>query len=248
MKRKVAIVSGGSRGIGRAIVLELARGGMDVAFNFSQNKDAALRTEEEAMAFGVKAKTSQVDIRDFSAVHEWVNKVKESFGGLDVIVNNAGIINDKALMMMVKEDWQNVIDTNLGGTFNLAHAGIIGFMKQGSGSVVNITSVSGVIGMPKQTNYSASKAGIIGFTKSLAKEVAKFNVRVNAVAPGFIETDMVKGLRDEYKAKVVEQIPLKRLGKAEEVAKVVSFLVSEAARYITGQTIIIDGGLSLQNG
>ena len=245
LKNKIAIISGASRGIGRAIALDLAREGAQIAFNYLKSKTEAQSLEGELQALGVKAKASQVDISDFDAVSKWVKETKEFFGGLDILINNAGIINDKALMFMEKEDWQKVIDTNLGGVFNLTHAAIIGFMKQKSGNIVNITSVSGITGVARQTNYAASKAGIIGFTKSLAREVARYNIRVNAVAPGFIETDMLKDLKEAYKKELLTRIPLGRIGKAEEVANVVKFLVSGASNYITGQTIIIDGGMSM---
>lgn len=245
LKNKVAIISGASRGIGRAIALELAKEGVNIAFNYLENKSAAEKLEKEVKDIGVKSKGSQVDIKDFEAVSDWVKSAKKLFGGLDILVNNAGIINDKALMFMEKDDWQKVIDTNLGGVFNLTSAVITGFLKQNSGNIINITSVSGIVGMSQQTNYSASKAGIIGFTKALAKEVAKYNIRVNAVAPGFIETDMVKGLKEKRREELQKSIPLNRFGNPEEVAKAVKFLVSESADYITGQTIIIDGGLSI---
>ncbi|MCM8781247.1 MAG: 3-oxoacyl-[acyl-carrier-protein] reductase [Candidatus Omnitrophica bacterium] len=248
LKSKVAIISGATRGIGRAIALELGREGANIAFNYLKSKSEALDLEKEIKAIGVESKASQIDISDFDAVSEWVKKTKELFGGLDILINNAGIINDKALMFMEKEDWLKVINTNLNGVFNLTHAAIIGFMKQKSGNIVNITSVSGITGMAKQTNYAASKAGIIGFTKSLAKEVAAYNIRVNAVAPGFIETDMLDNLKEAYKKELLKNIPLARFGSPEDVAKVVKFLVSDAASYITGQTIIIDGGLSIQGG
>jgi 3-oxoacyl-[acyl-carrier protein] reductase len=247
LKDKTAIVSGASRGIGKTIVLELAAEGINIAFNFAQNKQAALALEQEVEKLGVKVKASRVDIRDFKAVSKWVEDTKKFFGGLDILINNAGIINDKALMFMEPEDWKNVIDTNLGGVFNLTRASIIGFLKQKSGNIVNITSVSGLTGQARQTNYAASKAGIIGFTKSLAKEVARYNIRVNAIAPGFIETDMLKGLKETYKSDLLKRIPLARFGKPEEVAKIVKFLISDSANYITGQTIIIDGGLSISN-
>lgn len=244
-QNKTAIVSGGARGIGRAIVLELAGEGINIAFNFLQNKQAAAGLEQEVKKLGVKTKASQVDIKDFGAVSKWVEDTKKFFGGLDILINNAGIINDKALMFMGLEDWKNVMDTNLGGVFNLTRAAITGFLKQKSGNIVNITSVTGVTGAARQTNYAAAKAGIIGFTKSLAKEVARYNIRVNAVAPGFIETDMLKDLKEAYKNGLLQRIPKARFGKPEEVAKVVKFLISNSANYITGQTIIIDGGLSL---
>lgn len=245
LKDKVAIISGASRGIGKAIALELATEGVHISFSYTKSADAAVALEKELQARGVKAKGFQVDIKDFAAVSSWVKQAKELFGGLDIAVNNAGIISDKALMFMEKSDWDNVISTNLGGVFNLTRAAIIGFMKQKSGAIVNMSSVSGVIGLPRQTNYSASKAGIIGFTRALAKEVAPYNIRVNAVAPGFIETDMTSGLNESYREFMLKHIPLERFGKAEEVAKAVKFLVSDFSGYITGQTIIIDGGMSL---
>ena len=193
----------------------------------------------------VKVKAFQVDIKNFEAVKNWVEQTKEFLGGLDTVINNAGIIKDKALALMDVSEWHDVINTNLDGTFNLSRSAIITFLKQKSGNIVNISSVSGVVGLSRQTNYAASKAGIIGFTKALAKEVALYGVRVNAVAPGFIETDMIKDLKEEHKAQILKHIPLARLGQPQEVAKAVKFLVSDAASYITGQTIIIDGGLSI---
>jgi 3-oxoacyl-[acyl-carrier protein] reductase len=245
IKGKTAIISGADRGIGKAIALELAKEGAHVAFNYFRNEQAAGELENELNALGIRAQATQVDIRDYNAVVGWVKKTREVFGGLDIVVNNAGIINDKALMMMEKEDWQNVLDTNLGGVFNLTRAAIIGLLKQQSGSIVNISSITGVIGQPSQTNYAASKAGIIGFTKSLAKEVAKYNIRVNCVAPGFVETDMVKGLKEQYRGKVLEKIPLARFGTPEEVAKAVKFLAGDEAGFITGQVLIVDGGLGI---
>jgi len=244
LRNKTVIISGAARGIGRAIAIDLAREGANISFNFLKSYKDAEDLEKEIKNFGVKVKLFQVDIRDYDAVKSWVDNTKELFGGIDIAVNNAGIIKDKALALMEPEDWHEVINTNLDGTFNLTRAVIITFMKQKKGVIINITSVSGIAGMSRQTNYSASKAGMIGFTKSLAREVAPYNIRVNAVAPGFIETDMLKDLKEEYKSQIINQIPLCRLGKPEEVARVVRFLVSEEAGYITGQTIVIDGGMS----
>jgi len=245
-KDKVAIVTGGSRGIGRALVLMLAQEGADVAFTYAKSIQDAESLDSEIKKMGRQALALQMDVADFDKAKELVEKVKEGLGRLDILVNNAGIIRDKALMMMTKEDWREVIDTNLNGTFNVTRNAIVTFLKQKSGSIVNITSVSGVAGMSRQTNYAASKAGIIGFTKSLAKEVAPYNIRVNAVAPGFIETDMISGLKEEFKEGLKKKIPLSRLGRVEDVAAAVKFLLSDAANFITGQTIIVDGGLFIQ--
>ncbi|MBL7031859.1 MAG: 3-oxoacyl-[acyl-carrier-protein] reductase [Nitrospira sp.] len=241
---KTVIISGASRGIGRAVAIELAGEGADISFNFLSSEAEAKELEKELQNLGVKAKGFQVDIKDYDAVKSWVADTVGSFGGLDIIVNNAGITKDGALALMSPDNWKEVINTNLDGTFNLTKAAILIFMKQKSGNVINITSVSGIMGMARQTNYAASKAGIIGFSKSLAKEVASYNIRVNAVAPGFIETDMVKELNETYLEQVMKQVPLGRMGRAEEVAKAVNFLASDDSKYITGQTIVIDGGLS----
>lgn len=245
LKNKVALISGGTRGIGKAIALRLAKEGANISFNYLKSKEAAQKLEKEISSLGSKVKAYPVDIKNFDAVNQWVKDTKEYFGGLDIVVNNAGIIIDKALALMEKSDWKEVLDTNLSGVFNLTRAAIITLIKQKSGQIVNITSVTGLVGKPRQTNYAATKAGIIGFTKSLAREVAPYNIRVNAVAPGFIDTDMVKGLNDKYKEEILKLIPLGRFGKAEEVAGIVSFLVSEKSKYITGQVIVADGGLTM---
>lgn len=245
LNNKIAIISGASRGIGKAIAIELACEGVNIAFSYLKSKSEAQNLEKELRKIGVKAKAAQVDIKDFAAVSGWVEETKKFFGGLDILINNAGIIKDKALALMDLNDWHAVIDTNLDGTFNLTRAAVITLIKQKAGDIINITSVSGITGMPRQTNYAASKAAIIGFTKSLARELAPYNIRVNAVAPGFIETDMLNDLKEEYKNKIIQNIPLARLGKSEEVAKAVKFLLSDAANYITGQTMVIDGGLSI---
>ena len=246
LKDQAAIVTGGTRGIGRAIILELARSGADVAFTYIKSSEEADKLKKEVTALGRRVLSIQADVRDFDKARELVEKAKEEFGRLDILVNNAGITRDKALMMMAREEWLDVVETNLGGTFNVTRNAIVTFLKQKSGNIVNITSVSGVVGLSRQTNYSASKAGIIGFTKSLAREVAPYNIRVNAVAPGFINTDMVAGMQDNLKAVLTEKIPLGRLGNSEDVARVTRFLLSEEARYITGQVIVVDGGLSIQ--
>ncbi len=244
-KDKVAIVTGGARGIGRAIVLMLAKQGASVAFTYLKNTEQAEELVRDIASIGGIAKAFQTDVRDFEKAKQFIDKVKAGFGQLDILVNNAGITQDKALMLMTKDDWQDVIATNLGGMFNLTRNAIVTFLKQKRGGIVNISSISGITGMARQTNYASSKAGIIGFTKSLAREVAPYNIRVNAVAPGFIDTDMVSGLKEEYKNELKKKIPLGRFGNVDDVAGAVKFLLDEASGFITGQTIIIDGGLSI---
>lgn len=246
LKDKVAIVTGGSRGIGRAIVLMLADLGAHVAFNYYSNKSLANSLVKEVQLKGVHCKASQVDIKDFDAVRAWVDQIKIDFGHLDILVNNAGIINDKALMMMTEEDWKSVIDTNLNGVFNATRACVVTFLKQRRGDIINISSVSGVIGLPRQTNYSASKGGMNAFTKALAKEVAGYGVRVNGVAPGFIETDILSGLSEEQRKEITDSIPLSKIGDVNDVANVVKFILSEHAVYIIGQIIQVDGGLAMR--
>ncbi len=245
-KGKVAVVTGGSRGIGRAVVEKLAGLRCDVAFSYFKSHEPALQLENEVKQRGVRCKASCVDIKDFENVKQWIARVKEDFGRLDILVNNAGIVIDKPLMMMSRGDWDEVIDTNLSGMFNAAKACIVTFMKQKSGDIVNISSVSGVIGLPGQTNYSASKGGINAFTKALAKEVAPFKVRVNAVAPGFIETDILSKFTDEKKNELIAGIPLQRIGHVTDVANCVAFLLSDGAKYMTGQVVQVDGGLAMR--
>lgn len=246
-KDKVAIVTGGSRGIGRAVVLRLAQLGCHVAFNYQSSAQAAVELEEDVKTFGVKSQSRQVDIKNFDAVKEWITGVQKEFGRVDILVNNAGIIRDKALMMMSKEDWDEVINTNLNGMFHAARCCAFAMMKQKSGRIINMASVSGVIGLPGQTNYSSAKGGMIAFTKALAKEVAAYGVRVNAVAPGFIETDMTSKFNDDQKKVITQQIPLGRIGGVEDVANCVEFLAGDAADYITGQVIVVDGGLAMKS-
>jgi len=242
---KVVIVTGGARGIGRSIVLALCKEGADCAFTYTKNPSAAELLTKEIQRMGRRAAPFQLDVRDFEGTKTFVEEVKKEFGRIDILVNNAGITRDKSLMMMNKEDWSEVIDTDLTGVFNTTRACIITFLKQKSGNVVNIASVSGIHPLPGQVNYAAAKAGVIGFTKSLAKEVAPYNIRVNAVAPGFVDTDMTAALSETYREKAMKMIPLGRFGTSDEVAQAVAFLVSDASRYITGQVIQIDGGLGI---
>lgn len=242
---KVAIVTGGSRGIGRAVVLELARSGAKVAFTYISNQESAQEVVNETEKAGQRAVALQLDARDAEAVKKFVNEVLKLLGRIDFLINNAGIIRDKSLMLMADSDWKDVMDTNLNGTFNLTRNVAMHLFKQKSGSVVNVSSTSGLRGAAGQTNYSASKAAIIGFTKAFAKEMAPYGVRVNTVAPGFIKTDMVKAIPETKMKEFESSIPMKRLGKPEEVAKAVVFLLSDAASYITGQVLPIDGGLAI---
>lgn len=242
---RVAIVTGGSRGIGRAIVKELAARRARVAFSYTKNSQMADELVAEVVSANGQARAFQSDVVDASAASEMVRAVKSEFGSVDYLVNNAGITRDKLLMMMSEDDWDSVIDTNLKGVFNVTKPVVSVMVRQRRGSILNIASISGLVGMAGQTNYSASKAGLIGFTKALAKEVARRNITVNALALGLIETDMTGALADEYKQKALEQIPLGRYGKVEEVARIAAFLLSDDAQYITGQVIQADGGLAI---
>jgi 3-oxoacyl-[acyl-carrier protein] reductase len=241
-----AIVTGGTRGIGRAIVLELARRGANVAFNYSKSAAEAERLKEEIAEFGGTAFSAQCDVANTELVAEYVGLVKEAFGTVDLLVNNAGITRDQLILRMKEEDWDTVIDTNLKGAWNFCKAAIRPMMRnENGGSIVNISSISGVVGMLGQSNYSASKAGMIGLTKSLAKEVASRQITVNAVALGLVETEMASEMNAEYREKILSQIPLGRLGNVQESAEIVCFLLSDSARYITGQVIQADGGLAM---
>lgn len=242
-KDKVVIVTGGTRGIGRAIVFEFVRGGAKVVFTYLKSDEAAGKILDEVRALHGEAKAIKADVRDYKEAKRVVEEAIAAFGGVDILVNNAGVVKDKALMMMEPSDWREVIETNLTGYFNMSKACIVTMMKQKSGAIVNISSVAGVIGLPRQVNYSSAKAGVVGLTKSLAKEVGPYKVRVNAVAPGYIDTDMTKALKD--REKLLETVPFSRFGMPEEVARAVSFLAGDRAGYITGQVVKVDGGLAI---
>ena len=243
---KSAIVTGGTRGIGKAIVMELALRGANVAFNYSKSADEAEKLMAEVEALGVKVFCAQCDVADTAAAAEFVGQVKEAFGTVDYLVNNAGITRDQLILRMKEEDWDSVIDTNLKGAWNFSKAAVRPMMKnENGGSILNISSISGVVGMLGQSNYSASKAGMIGLTKSLAKEVASRNITVNALALGLIETEMALEMNAEYREKILAQIPLGRLGNVSEVADIACFMLSSSAAYITGQVIQADGGLAM---
>lgn len=240
---KTAIVTGGSRGIGRAVSLLLAREGANVAIVYAGNTAAAEETKQQAEALGAAAAVFQCDVADEQAVADMVKAVKTQFGSVDILVNNAGITRDGLLMRMKEADWQAVLDTNLTGVYHCTKAVSKLMMKQRQGAVINLSSVVGETGNAGQANYAAAKAGLIGFTKSVAKELASRNIRCNAVAPGCIATDMTAVLGEEAVDAMVKTIPMGRVAQPEEVAKAVLFLASDDASYITGQTLNVDGGM-----
>ena len=245
MKGKIALVTGGSRGIGRAIALKLAEAGCDVAVLYAGRKDAAEETVQQLQGLGVRAICVQCDVSDENQAAEAFKQVIEELGLPDILVNNAGIVRDCLAMRMSAENFRAVLDTNLTGAFNMIHACLPGFLRRRSGRIINISSVSGMMGNPGQANYASSKAGLIGLTKTIAREVASRGVTVNAVAPGFIETDMTAAMTDAAKAATLAMIPAGRLGQAQEVARAVAFLASDYAAYITGQVLAIDGGMAM---
>jgi 3-oxoacyl-[acyl-carrier protein] reductase len=242
LEGKVAIVTGGTRGIGRAIVLDLAANGADVALNYRRSADLAQELAETIRGMGHRALAVQADVSSFGDAQAMVQAVLDDFGQVDILVNNAGVNWDGVVWKMSEEQWDRVIDVDLKGTFNYTRAVTPLFREQGAGKIVNITSINGLRGKFGQTNYSAAKAGVIGFTKACARELGRYSVNVNAVAPGLIETEMVREAPEQVREMALAEIVLGRLGLPEEVAYVVTFLCSEKARHITGQVIQVDGG------
>ena len=242
---KTALVTGAGRGIGKAIAIALAKEGMNVVVNYNGSADKAEETAAAIRELGVKAKTVKCNVADFDECKKMIDEVIAEFGRIDVLVNNAGITRDGLLMKMSEDDFDSVININLKGAFNTTKHISKYLLKQESGKIINISSVSGILGNAGQANYSASKAGIIGLTKSTARELASRGITCNAIAPGFVETDMTSAMNEQVIEKSIEMIPLKRIGKAEEIAYMAAFLASEKADYITGQVFAVDGGMTI---
>ncbi|HHA0736712.1 TPA: 3-oxoacyl-[acyl-carrier-protein] reductase [Staphylococcus aureus] len=240
---KSALVTGASRGIGRSIALQLAEEGFNVAVNYAGSKEKAEAVVEEIKAKGVDSFAIQANVTDADEVKAMIKEVVSQFGSLDVLVNNAGITRDNLLMRMKEQEWDDVIDTNLKGVFNCIQKATPQMLRQRSGAIINLSSVVGAVGNPGQANYVATKAGVIGLTKSAARELASRGITVNAVAPGFIVSDMTDALSDELKEQMLTQIPLARFGQDTDIANTVAFLASDKAKYITGQTIHVNGGM-----
>jgi 3-oxoacyl-[acyl-carrier protein] reductase len=242
--KRVAVVTGGSRGIGREIVKRLCRSGVAVCFSYRQDAQAAAAVVEELRATGATVQAMVADARDAAASAALVEKTIAEHGRLDILINNAGITADKLLPQMDLVQWTSVIETSLNGLYGATKAATLKMMRQKAGRIVNLTSVSGLVGIAGQTNYSAAKAAIIGFTRSLAKEMAPWGIPVNAVAPGFVETDMLGGFTAAQRTAAVGRVPMRRFASADEIAGLVGYLVLDAPTYLTGQTLVIDGGLS----
>ncbi len=243
LKGKTAIITGGSRGIGKACAIYLAKQGADIVFNYSNNSSMAEETADEIKNLGVKVQAVKADVKSSQDIDYLFNQALENFNSIDILVNNAGITRDTLLIRMKEEDWDAVLDINLKGVYLTCKAAAKHMMKKRQGRIINISSVVGITGNPGQANYAASKAGIIGFSKSIAKELAPRGILVNVVAPGFIDTDMTSVLGEKVKDNILSQIPLGRYGSPEDVAKLVTFLASDDNQYITGQVINIDGGM-----
>ena len=242
---KVALVTGASRGIGAAIASKLASLGCDVAINYAGNIQKAEETLNSVKAYGVNAQIYQANVANYEEVEAMTKQIIKDFGHLDIIINNAGITSDNLMMRMDQDSFDSVIDVNLKGTWNVCKSITRPILNQRSGVIINLSSVVGINGNVGQVNYAASKAGVIGLTKSLAKEFASRNIRVNAVAPGYVKSDMTAKLSEEITEKVLENIPLGQLGEVEDIANAVAFLVSDEARYITGQVLVVDGGMAI---
>jgi 3-oxoacyl-[acyl-carrier protein] reductase len=245
LENKVALVTGGSRGIGRAIALEFASRGAAVVVNYNSSPDAAGEVVKQIQEAGGKAASHQADVSDFKQAEALIKFTIETFGDLGILVNNAGITRDQLIMMMPEADWDAVINTNLKSTFNCSKAAVKHMMRKRTGRIINMASVAGQMGNPGQTNYSASKGGQIAFTKALAREIAGRNITVNAIAPGFVDTEILKAMNPETLEAALKMVPLGRLGKPEEIAFTAAFLASDGAAYITGQVIGVDGGMAM---
>jgi 3-oxoacyl-[acyl-carrier protein] reductase len=244
MQELKVLVTGGSRGIGKAIVEHLVKDGGRVVFSYRSNEAAAQALIAELSDAPGQVVGLRCDVGNFQESKQFFQEACEFLGGCDALINNAGVTQDKMLFMMSEDAWHEVIQTNLSGTFNVCKVAIATLMKQKRGAIVNVSSVSGLIGVEGQVNYCASKAGVIGLSRALAREAGRRNVRVNVIAPGFIETDMVAELPDKYREKILERVPLGRFGQAHEVANLAAFLISDKANYITGQVFVIDGGMT----
>lgn len=245
LENKTALVTGGSRGIGRAIALEFASRGAAVVVNYNSSPDAAEEVVKQITEAGGKAALHQADVSDFKQAEALIKFTVDTFGDLSILVNNAGITRDQLIMMMPEADWDAVISTNLKSTFNCSKAAVKHMMRKRTGRIINIASVAGQMGNPGQTNYSASKGGQIAFTKALAREIAGRNITVNAIAPGFVDTEILKVMNPETLEAALKMVPLARLGKPEEIAYTAAFLASDGAAYITGQVIGVDGGMAM---